>query len=202
MKKLNSARRLITAFILVAAIVFQLACKNSDVSGALGLASSNAGTLGAIAVRVYGPDDARTKRIQDWAGTISRLKTNFDNATTPEEQVKLLPTLNAALDFFDTDVLPFLKLSPTSYLIAIAIENGLRLAASHFVKTADKVQQLAPASASDSLKAATGTDVSAETAKLRTNATKHLRARDAKTGRFVTAQYAAEHPDTTVIERY
>jgi hypothetical protein len=186
----------------VAALVVTLACKNSDVNFALGLAASNSKTLSIQAAGIYGPDDARTKRIQNWAGSLQRLKTDYANATTPEEQVKLLPTLNASLDFFDTDVLPFLKLSPTSYLIAIGIENALRLAANHFVKTVDKVQQVAPASANDSLKSSTGTDVSAESDKLRTNAKKHLRARDAKTGRFVTAQYAAEHPDTTVIERW
>jgi hypothetical protein len=186
--------------LVLCSLIANLGCKNSDVETALGIAGSHASQLARNAATVYGAEDPRARRVQDGADKLGRLKAAFANATTPDEQLALLPALNASIDFFDSDILPLLKLSPTSQLIALAVEDALRLAAGHFVKSADQVTAKAPR-AMHRAGAAAGDEAPDQVAKLKAYLKTQLRARDAVTGRFVSAEYARAHPDTTVVER-
>lgn len=186
--------RILATILSAALLISAIACSNQAVLSGLDDAHSGAKSVSAAAVAQYGPDDPRTKRYQRWADSIQTLHDDYAKAATPEEQVKLLPALNALIDFFESDVLPNLKIDP---IVAAGIDAGLRIAANHFVRSADSVP--AAMAAMDSAGSA---PAASEVAKLRTAAKKRLRARDAKTGRFVTLDYAKKNPDTTLLERW
>lgn len=193
---LKSVAKLATLLTVCCLLIAALACNNRQVDAALGDAAAGGKSVAAAAVAKYGADSPQAKKYQKWADSIVTLRADYAKATTPDEQVKLLPALNAITDFFETDVLPELKLDP---IIAAGIDAGLRIAANHFVQSADAVPAAAKSTMAARRAGADAADTSVE--KLRTFASKRLRCRDAVTGRFAKMEQCKTHPESTVVER-
>lgn len=115
------------------------ACTNNDVTAALGDAAAGAHSVALTAAAQFGATDPRTKRIENWSETLTRLRSDYSNATTPGAQLALLPALNASISAFESEVLPLFKLNPGATVWIATIDAGLRIAANHFVTAAKTV---------------------------------------------------------------
>ena len=96
-------------------------------------------------------------KIKHFADIVSKLATDYAAATTANQQLALLPTIQMALTLFEQDIVPLLHVSP-SFLVAIAaIDAGLRIAANHFVTIATQAEK----KGADKFAAARGVDLPA-----------------------------------------
>lgn len=138
---LGIAAQMLLVFCILVGTLVMMACSNQYVASALGDAAAGAHSIATTAAGAYGANDPRTIGIQKWAQRIDDLKADYKAATTPDEQVKLLPTLQFVLNYFTSDVLPLFSQNPTVLVILAAVDAGLRIAANHFLDTADSVSK-------------------------------------------------------------
>jgi hypothetical protein len=117
---------LVLIFILLVSALVMIGCSNADVTLALEDAATGAQTLAKA-----------QPKLQKWADGLSKLSVDYPKATTPDAQLALLPTLTAATDLFQSDVLPLLDLKdPNITLGVLAVQVALKIVANHFIKQA------------------------------------------------------------------
>lgn len=200
--------------VLLTAPVTMPACgSQQDVAAALRDADSGAQSFLTYARGTYPQADPRLKRIELFAKHVHTVAVEYPTLTDAAGQLKLLPTLNLALNMFQTEILPLMNLSPTQRLIALGIDMALRIAANRFVTTAEQLiaKSAAALDAQPGRKARaavteaniqTDVDVDAELAKVKKLLTKRLRCRDSISGKFRKMEVCKAKPATTTVETY
>jgi hypothetical protein len=129
---------LLTVLLLLGTALLFADCNNADVESALADAASGATSVEVTAEAQFGANDSRVEKIKIIRDILIRLRDDYPNAVTPDQQLTLLPTLRTAIDLFEQDVLPLVHASPAFVVAVAAIDAALRIAANHFVTVATK----------------------------------------------------------------
>lgn len=212
-KKLRS-RNAALSLLLSACLLVTMATSACSTEDLVRAAETTAGALAdsrpAIQVLIDGglidstKGAAILKKVSDGADIATRLKTAFLNKETATP-LQLTAELSKLIEGLIRDDLSGIK-NDSRKTLALAIVAAADIAINQISRALEKKAREAPAAVKVALTAAASADevsraesdlqVVAETAKRAV-----LRARDSKTGRFVSLDYAREHPDTTTVER-
>src|SRR6266404_171421 len=108
------------------------ACSNKDVASATADIVSSAQSV-VIAMKAVAPaDSAGIAKLEHFVQLADKFQADLAAALTPDDQVKLLPTITALLETFQADVLPRLHVSVSVGIAIAGIDAGLRIVANHF----------------------------------------------------------------------
>lgn len=162
----NTGWRMLSVMLMLAIVIGPLlvtaGCSNKDVSEATTDIISNATSV-VLAIKATAPvGSPLVAKIESWVNQAAKFQNDYLAATTPGEQVQLLPVLVGLTETFEADILPLLHTSPAVGVAIAAIDAGLRIVANHFKSAASS-----PAATSVAgRRAARGVDIEGSKARL------------------------------------